>query len=307
MIFLILFSILILFFLSGLFWYRYFYNRENKLLNRLLQMVENAANGYLDRTEISESKVSSLENSLKKYLDDSLLSKEKEQKQKAIIQELISDIAHQTLTPIANLKLYTDLLSESAAHPSEETDAIDTVREQTEKLDFLIQSLVKLSRMESGIITVTPVKNQISLLLFSVYREYAAKAEEKKIHFHLSQHLSAFFAVFDLKWTTEALGNLVDNAIKYTNPGGDIDISVEEYTFFMRIDIKDTGIGIAKTEINDIFSRFYRSLSVSEKPGVGIGLYLAREIIELQKGYIKASSEKGKGSVFSVYLPKEEV
>ena len=107
----------------------------------------------------------------------------------------------------------------------------------------------------------------------------------------------------DPKWTVEALGNIVDNAIKYTACGGNVQVKAEQNSFFVKIDIIDDGIGIEKEEIPKIFGRFYRSLSVADQPGVGIGLFLAREIIQAQKGYIKVTSKRGKGSTFSVFLP----
>ena len=140
-------------FVMGLFWYGFFYRRERELLNRLLDMISQAERGELFRKSISEEKESLLENSLKRYLDDSQLAKENQQRQKEVIQGLISDISHQTLTPVSNLKIYAELLAEETAGDSEITD---TILEQVEKLDFLIQSLVKLSRMENGIIAVHP-------------------------------------------------------------------------------------------------------------------------------------------------------
>ena len=140
-----------IFFLSGIFWHSIFYQKEKKLLNRLQQMLDCAIDGELERTEISEEKYSALENSMKQHLDSSFLARKNQQEEKEVIQKLISDIAHQTLTPISNLKIYGEILSETNHENQEE---IATILEQTEKLDFLIQSLVKLSRMESGIIAV---------------------------------------------------------------------------------------------------------------------------------------------------------
>ncbi|CAM5646827.1 Adaptive-response sensory-kinase SasA [Lysinibacillus sphaericus] len=110
-------------------------------------------------------------------------------------------------------------------------------------------------------------------------------------------------AVFDPKWTVEALYNIVDNAIKYTPSGGSVQLSVTPYQLFCRIDVADTGLGISEDETAKIFSRFYRSQEVTDKEGVGLGLYLAREIITAQGGYIKVKSRLGVGSVFSVFLP----
>ena len=275
----------------------YYEKREKKLLSRLQKMVDDAISGRYRVSGHSESQMSLLENSFKRYLDNSVITEDAQKEQKEMIQKLISDIAHQTLTPISNLKLYAGLLQEN--YPK---DALaETVSEETEKLDFLIQSLVKLSRMENGIIHVYPEKTPVRELLLSIQKHYRREAGQKKIKL-VTEDTDAL-AMFDLKWTVEAVGNIVDNAIKYTPAGGRIGIWVQTYSFFVRIDISDTGIGIAEEEIPKIFSRFYRSFEVADLPGVGIGLYLARFIIQEQKGYIKVTSKKGKGSVFSVFLP----
>ena len=287
-----------IFLLTGVFWYCIFYQKEKRLLNRLQQMLDRAINGELERTEISEEKYSALENSMKQYLDSNFLARKNQQEQKDVIQKLISDIAHQTLTPISNLKIYGEILKESDHENQEE---IDTILEQTEKLDFLIQSLVKLSRMESGIIAVHPQKVSIRQLLEIIGQQFAAKAGEKNLILRVCK--TDLYVTCDLKWTAEALGNIVDNAIKYTPDGGTVQLEVEKYSSFVKIDVTDNGIGIEKEEIPKIFGRFYRSLSVADQPGVGIGLFLAREIIQAQKGYIKVTSEMGKGSTFSVFFP----
>lgn len=284
--------------ISGICWYAYFYHREKRLLDRLQNMIAQAERGSLKRRDISEEKESLLENSLKRYLENSLLAGANQQKQKEVIQGLISDISHQTLTPVSNLKIYAELLAEESEG---DTEITDTILEQTKKLDFLIQSLVKLSRMESGIIEVHPKRTDIAALFERLEPEYAKQAEEKGISLKFDR--TDLKARFDLKWTGEALGNILDNAVKYSGNGRSISVSAKEYSFFIRVDITDNGIGIDEEEIPKIFTRFYRSFSVSDQPGVGIGLYLAREIIQAQKGYIKVTSRKGEGSVFSVFLP----
>lgn len=299
---------LILFGISAIACVFYCNRRETRLFSRLQRMLDDARDGTYQISQISEETISQFENSFKRYLDDSQLTKEKQKEQKEMIQQLISDIAHQTLTPISNLKLYGELLKESCeqvlpdekgALPDEEL--IDTIIDETQKLDFLVQSLVKLSRMENGIISVHLKETSLTTLLDTVEKNYKNKAEQKNITLFVEKTSNA--AVFDLKWTIEAVGNIVDNAIKYTPSGGAISIVVQRYSFFVRIDITDNGIGIAEEEIPKIFSRFYRSFEVSDLPGVGIGLYLARFIVEQQKGYIKVKSQKGEGSEFSVFLP----
>lgn len=130
-------------------------------------------------------------------------------------------------------------------------------------------------------------------------------AEKKNIQIQVSCSES-IKAYHDSKWTSEAFINILENAIKYTPTGGKVDVIVIQYEMFTRIDISDTGIGISENEINNIFKRFYRSNEVSQYEGVGIGLYLAREIISSQGGYIKVKSQLNEGSVFSVFLPNNK-
>lgn len=268
------------------------------LLNSLQKMVDEAIAGKLHRKDISETKLSSLEDSLKRYLEHSLLAAENQEKQNKITESLISDISHQTLTPISNIKIYSELLAERCEGKFEE---IETISEQTEKLDFLIQSLVKLSRLETGIICAQTSETNISELFAAIKQTYGIKAQEKQISMDIVE--SDLMAKFDVKWTIEALGNVVDNAIKYMNVGGKIEIFAEAYSMFARIDVVDNGPGIKEDEINHIFARFYRSPEVKGEPGVGIGLYITRQILQAQNGYIKVSSQVGKGSRFSIFLP----
>lgn len=114
-------------------------------------------------------------------------------------------------------------------------------------------------------------------------------------------------AAFDKKWTMEAAANIIDNAMKYTPYGGSVTIRVFSYASLVRVDVADNGIGIPEAEQANVFLRFYRSKMVSDRPGVGIGLYLAREIMKAQNGYIKLSSKAGEGSTFSMFFLKEEI
>ena len=158
-----------------------------------------------------------------------------------------------------------------------------------------------MSRLETGVLTVLPKDGEIFSVLERIKSQFSAKAKEKGIEFVV--YPTDARAVFDEKWTEEALCNIVDNAIKYTEKGS-ITISTVSYEMFVRIDISDSGIGISESEQPQIFARFYRSKNVQENEGVGIGLYLARQIITDEGGYIKVASAPGKGSTFSIFLPK---
>ncbi|MDD4347269.1 MAG: sensor histidine kinase, partial [Desulfitobacteriaceae bacterium] len=155
---------------------------------------------------------------------------------------------------------------------------------------------------EKGIIAVNPTGNSIDKLLTDVINQVAANADTKNIF--ISYKTTNYTCNFDYKWTAEALYNILDNAVKYTNENGKIKVAVAAYELFYRLDIMDNGIGIARDEQYKVFTRFYRSTAVIAQEGVGIGLYLAREIIERQGGYIKVQSDLGKGTTFSVFLPK---
>lgn len=274
---------------------------RRRSLKRMYDMIQSAIDGTFQANNFDESLHAAVESKLGEYLSASETQKEKVSAEQDKIKTLIADISHQTKTPIANLLLYTELLEEEEGGENSETVAL--LESQVKKLDFLIQSLVKLSRLETGILVLHPERNEVSCLLEEAEKQYAVKAREKGLYLHVcAEEARGVTACFDPKWTMEAIGNLVDNAIKYTRTGG-ITVRVRVYELFVSVEIADTGIGIAEEEQAKVFGRFYRSMAVSDEQGVGIGLYLAREILRQQSGYMQLASETGKGSVFSVYLP----
>ena len=276
--------------------------RTNRTMNNIEKMLIKAQNSENCETEFDENRLSRLETLFSNYLSSSAVSSKNTEKEKKKIETLIADISHQTKTPIANLLLYSELLYEDNLDESTKKN-VDVLHNQTERLRFLIDSLVKLSRLENGILALHSQSEQIQPMLSIVYNQYIKKATDKGLKLTvLPTNLSA---IFDAKWTTEAICNLVDNAIKYT-AHGEIRLSVISYEFFTRIDIKDTGVGISEEDQAKIFSRFYRSQNTNENEGVGIGLYLARKILSEEGGYIKISSKVGEGSTFSVFLPNEK-
>lgn len=276
-----------------------FYSRKRSL-RRMRDMIQSAIDGIFRADTFDESLSASVENKLAEYLAASETQLGKTATEQEKTKTLIADISHQTKTPIANLLLYTELLKGEGGRDSETVALLES---QVKKLDFLIQSLVKLSRLETGILVLHPCKSELSLLLEEAKEQYAARAQGKGLYLHvLSEEARGITACFDHKWTLEALGNLMDNAIKYTQTGG-VTVRVKTYELFVSVEVEDTGIGIAEEEYAKVFGRFYRSMSVSDEQGVGIGLYLAREILKQESGYIQLASEVGKGTVFSMYLP----
>ena len=294
---------LLLGFVCLLFYAGYKKKQEKSQLDSLHRMIQLAIEGKFMPNKYDESKVSAIENSMRRYLTDCYISNQNLEEQRAVVQELITDISHQTTTPIANIMLYNQLLREQLDSDTETIELSEAIGEQTEKLDFLIQTLVKLSRLENGIIMVYPKLQKVDVILAAIKQQYEKRMSQKnqELVIEMTEDMEA---VFDEKWTMEAVANIVDNAYKYTPEGGKIQIQAKKYEMFVRIDIIDNGIGIAEEEMAQIFSRFYRSPEVSDKPGLGIGLYLCREIIQMQEGYIKVSSVHGTGTTFSIFLPK---
>lgn len=268
------------------------YRRTKKTMDTIEEMLNVAVKGEFTEGQFDETRMSALETKFAHYLSASALSAQNVEAEKDKIKALIADISHQTKTPIANLLLYSELLLEEEL-PQQIEGNVSAIHEQTQKLKFLIESLVKLSRLENGILQLVPRMEKLQPMLERAVWELKQKAEEKGLQ--ISLHNTDVEAYFDPKWTGEAICNVIDNAIKYTEHG-EISISAISYEMFVRIDIADTGCGIREEELPKIFRRFYRSELVKDEEGVGIGLYLTREILQEQGGYIKVTSVYGQGT-----------
>ncbi len=284
-----------------------------RTLDRLDRMLDEAIAGRFKESDYDESKLSKVESKWKHFLSASALSRENVEKEKDRVKELVSDISHQTKTPMANIRLYTELLKErlEAAQPYAEKDRQENLRllaeidRQAEKLGFLIQSLTKMSRLESNIVEVRPKQLYVSELIDAVVQDILPKAGKKNLEV-VNTYTGSGMAYYDMKWTKEALGNIVDNAVKYSPCGSRVLLSVTEYKLYTAVSVKDFGAGIREEDTAKIFRRFYRTEDVHDEDGVGIGLYLAREIVRRENGYIKVKSKPGQGAEFMMYLSRRE-
>lgn len=218
------------------------------------------------------------------------------------LQMLVSDVSHQVKTPVSNLKMVTDTLLSKSVTEEERREFLQGIRNQTDKLEFLFQALVKTSRLETGAIRLekkdAPLIDTLAMALSGIV--YAAEKKDICITVDCLENL---ILSHDSKWTAEAVFNLLDNAVKYTPAGGAILVFVEQWEMYVKLSVSDTGKGISESNQAAIFRRFYREEEVHEQQGVGIGLYLTREIVTRQGGYIKVTSEPGHGSEFSIMLP----
>lgn len=228
-----------------------------------------------------------------------MLTQEKEQ-----IKTLISDISHQIKTPVAAANTFAQLLDDKELSDEERSEYTATLQTSLEKLTFLTNSLIKMSRLESGIISLKPETNSLNDIVLQAVKTVYAKAKEKNITmtFDCEQN---FKVLLDFNWTAEAITNVLDNAVKYTPSGGVVELKIAEYPSYLRLDISDNGIGIPEEEQAKIFGRFYRGKQSVGIDGVGIGLYLTRDIVSKQCGYIKVKSDK-RGSTFSIFFRKSD-
>lgn len=277
---------------------------KSKLLDSLNQMLDDAEAGTFSPEHYDESKLSAIECRMKDFLDGTLVKTDRLSAEHDAVKSLISDISHQTKTPLANLRLYAELLKEQSL-PNDAARLTDELLTQTEKLTFLIETLVELSRLETGMLTLHPVTSEIAPLLAAVRNAFREKAAEKQLMLTADEApIGNLTAIFDPKWTLEALSNVVDNAVKYTPAGGVVMLSVTPYEFFVRIDVTNTGTSIP--EGLPIFDRFTRGADVSNEPGVGLGLFLTREILSREGAYVKVAS-KNERTTFSLFLPKSRI
>lgn len=227
------------------------------------------------------------------------------QKEVTTTHELISDISHQVKTPVAGIKMYAEML-ERRLENGEELDYLKVIEEQTNKLDFLMQSLIKMSRLETNIISLKMRDCNLLDILASALGSVIPQAEKKKIYIE-TECAPELVVKADYKWTVEAVFNILDNAVKYTEPGGHVKIIAESLESYVSLEIIDNGIGMDTDEIPLVFKRFYRAEAVREEEGLGLGLALARQIITTEKGTLSVTSELRKGTAFRVMLPRGEV
>ena len=274
--------------------------RARLTMNRLERMLDEAIEGRFSERRFDERRLSRAESRLAHYLSASAISAGHVAEEKAKLQSLIADISHQTKTPLSNILLYTQLLAEMELS-GEGQNCVAALEGQTKKLQSLLDALVKTSRLETGILTLRPVSGPLLPMLEEAVGQFLPSAAGKGISLTLTP--TDAVAVFDPKWTAEAVCNLLDNAVKYTPAGGKISVRAVRYEMFCRVDVADTGPGVPEAEQPKIFQRFYRSDAAREAEGVGVGLYLARQIAEGQGGYLKVSSKPGHGAVFSLCLP----
>jgi len=225
--------------------------------------------------------------------------------EKKQIQSVISDIAHQIKTPMTNVILYQEILGRKLVSNKECLETLEVIKSQSSKLEFLLNSIIQLSEIETGLIHLFLERTGLAECLKKALETAVLKAEKKGISIKVLNKIEEE-VYCDIRWTAEAVFNILDNAIKYSPENSVIEITSGRAGIYSFLKIKDYGVGIDQNNISNIYKRFYRENGDSKVEGFGLGLSLSREIIVRQNGYILVNSSKGKGSEFSVFLPQNE-
>ena len=230
--------------------------------------------------------------------------KERLEQEENSTKALITDISHQLKTPLASIKMSHELSLSSDLSEEERQSFLETETQEILKMEVLLDELVKLSRLENSMIQITcetcSIKKTISEAVSQIYIK--ANAKDIEICVDMKKDVET---PHDHKWTVEALTNILENAVKYSASGTTVNIYVSCLVNHVLIKVEDEGIGIPEGEGHEIFKRFYRGSNAKDlvKEGAGVGLYLARSIIEQQGGTIVAKRKNGSGTIFQITLP----
>ena len=261
----------------------------------------------LERQEVfpenEDTLLSKLQSKTDKIVTTLRLQNERERAEHENIKGLVSDLSHQLKTPISNLKMYTEFLKNPHITIEERQQYLHILDLLVERLIFLSESMIKVSRLESGLITLHCERQSINETILQAVKDIYASAKKADVMITYKEEISCDI-LHDRRWTAEACFNLLDNAVKYGKPGNEIVLAVRELGLTIEISVTDQNEPISGEERTRIFERFYRGQNAIEKEGVGIGLYLAREIIEKQGGCLSVHPV-GQGNRFSIVLPKQ--
>jgi len=275
----------------------------NRLITDLTSLTDTLAS--LEETAIFPENEDTLPSKLQnKIIRLTHILKKKEQLSKEAqenMKGLIADISHQLKTPISNLLIYTEFLKEPDLSDEAMREYTRIIRLSVERLSFLTEHMVKLSRLESGLITLHPETQSINETILKAIKDIFPKAQATG-HPLTYEEDTPLLIFHDRNWTAEALFNILDNAVKYSKPDSTIQIRLRQYGLFAAVEVTNEGTSIHDTERSRIFTRFYRGQNSRQTEGIGIGLYLSREILVKQGGYINLKVHNGQ-TIFLLCLP----
>ena len=276
-----------------------------KKQNQVMEQAVSQINAYLDgdhnaRIECDDEgelyrlfhTVNSLAAVLNAHADNELREKE-------FLKNTISDISHQLKTPLAALNIYNGLLQDGDMELSAVKEFADLSEQELDRIETLVQNLLKITKLDAGAIVLEKATENVADMMrdIELHFAYRARQEKKEIILSGSDHLSLFC---DRDWLNEAIDNIVKNAFDHTESGATIRVAWKELPSGVQIVIKDNGCGIHPEDIHHIFKRFYRSRFSKDTQGIGLGLPLAKAVIEAHGGAIEVDSELGRGTSFTI-------
>ena len=222
-----------------------------------------------------------------------------ELREKEFLKNTISDISHQLKTPLAALNIYNGLLQDGDMELSAVKEFADLSEQELDRIEILVQNLLKITKLDAGAIVLEKTTENVADMMrdIELHFAYRARQEKKEIILSGSDHLSLFC---DRDWLNEAIDNIVKNAFDHTESGATIRVAWKELPSGVQIVITDNGCGIHPEDIHHIFKRFYRSHFSKDKQGIGLGLPLAKAIVEAHNGTIEVDSELGIGTTFTM-------
>lgn len=221
------------------------------------------------------------------------------QREKEFLKNTISDISHQLKTPLAALNIYNGLLQSEAEELPEIKEFAELSEQELDRIEVLVQNLLKITRLDAGTLEMKKAPQNISDMMKDVELHFSYRAKLEQKQFTLAGNDAIQFTC-DRDWLIEAIGNLVKNAFDHTKEGDSITLEWEQFASIIQIKIKDTGRGIHPEDLHHIFKRFYRSRFSQDTQGIGLGLPLAKAIIEAHGGTIEVDSVLGVGSTFRI-------
>lgn len=226
---------------------------------------------------------------------------ENEKKSKVFLRDTISNISHQLKTPLAALNIYNGILQEEAKEMPQIKEFTDLSEQELDRIETLVQSLLKIAKIDAGTIVLEKTNENLADMIDETERQFQIRAKLEKKEIVLSGSDTISFEC-DRNWMMEAIGNIVKNALDHTREGNTIQISWKQFASIVQIVIRDNGSGIHPEDLHHIFKRFYRSRFSKDTQGIGLGLPLAKAIVEAHDGTIEVDSELGKGTAFTISI-----
>jgi len=281
----------------------YSYNRYKEMEDLSIYLRKISSGSFsLDVRDNDEGEISILKNEI--YKMTQLLSEQKSQADdsKVKLAEALADISHQLKTPLTSMTVMTDLLAQDQLPKEKRDEFLGHISSQLSRMEWLVTSLLKLSKIDAGTITFAKEESSVERLIHETVSPLTIPMKDKQIHFETVGDLHAFIAA-DFRWTKEALSNILKNAVEHTDSGGKVTMTVTENVLFTELTVHNTGEPITPKDLPHIFKRFYQG-NHAHKQSVGIGLALTYHIVTKQNGAIHVESTKRDGTSFSVRFYK---